>query len=282
MNQDNNQTLLFIHVPKTAGQTIDLVLHRQFPADAIYRVEKDIQGSYLAFQQMDPVQRAKYQAVKGHIPYGVHNYVDGPYAYFTFLRHPIERTISHYYFLKSKTGHPLASKLRDDGVSLDQLIELELDTMLFNAHTRLLSGVWYGPGPGQCTLEHLEMAKTNLRDKFKVVGLTERFDESLILLKWAFSWKDVRYHSENVSTSRPDRSELSEKTLSLVQDANVLDLELYKYGQALFEEQVKGHERQIGREVKKLRFANCVDRLTFPIRRHSVRTFIKNRHSEKT
>ena len=93
---NENQTLIFVHVPKTAGQTVDLIMHRQFPAEEIYFVKKDIQASYLAFQQMDPAHRARYRAIKGHIPYGVHEFIDGPYAYFTFLRDPIERTISHY------------------------------------------------------------------------------------------------------------------------------------------------------------------------------------------
>ncbi len=211
----------------------------------------------------------------------IHEYVDGPYAYFTFLREPIERTISHYYFLRRESGHPLASKLQENGLTLDQLIELELDKTLFNAHTRLFSGVWYDPLPGKCTAEHLEMAKDNLRRNFKVVGLTERFDESLMLLKRAFSWKDVRYTSQNVSGGRPKREELPGTTLAVVESANKLDIELYAFGQKLFEEQMRGLEKQIGREVMMLRFANYVDRLTFPIRRRSIRTFVKDRRSER-
>jgi len=90
---------------------------------------------------MDPNQRARYRAIIGHIPYGVHEYIDEPRAYFTFLREPIARTISYHYFLKNKTNHPLAKKMHEEGVTLDQSIELELDKVLFNAQTRLLSGV---------------------------------------------------------------------------------------------------------------------------------------------
>jgi hypothetical protein len=275
------KTLIFIHVPKTAGQTVDLVMQRQYPANTIYTGTQDVWASYHAFQRMDPARRAHYRAVKGHFPYGIHEYVEGPYAYFTFLRDPIERTISHYYFLRRESGHPLASKVQENGLTLDQLIELELDKTLFNAHTRLFSGVWYDPLPGKCTAEHLEMAKDNLRRNFKVVGLTERFDESLMLLKRAFSWKDVRYTSQNVSDGRPKREELPATTLAVVESANKLDIELYAFAQKLFEEQMRGLEKQIGREVMMLRFANYVDRLTFPIRRRSIRTFVKDRRSER-
>jgi hypothetical protein len=272
--------LIFIHIPKTAGQTIHLIMDRQFASGEIYEVKKDIQASYRNFIDMDSTERARYRAIKGHVPYGVHEYIEGPYAYFTFLREPVARTISHYHFLKNKTNHPLASKLREEGMTLDQSIELELDKMLFNAETRLLSGVWYDPAPGKCTEGHLEMAKDNLQNQFDVVGLQERFDESLMLLKRAFHWKDVRYHSENVSGSRPSVDELSPKTVSLLESANRLDRELYEFGKKLFEDRIEGLEEQIRREVALLRVTNYIDKVTFPIRRHSLRTFIRNRRSD--
>lgn len=40
---------------------------------------------------------------------------------------------------------------------------------------------------GQCSPEMLESAKKNLQD-FAAVGLTERYNETLILLKRAFNW----------------------------------------------------------------------------------------------
>ena len=45
----------------------------------------------------------------------------------------------------------------------------------------------------------LETAKRNLEAHFAWVGITERFDESLVLLGRTFGWRDVRYVSANVS-----------------------------------------------------------------------------------
>lgn len=277
MKPDCSHTLLFIHVPKTAGTTIDSVLHRQFPAEQIYTVRKDIQGSYKAYVEMDPGKRAHFRVVKGHIPFGVHEHVPGPYAYFTFLREPIDRTISHYYFLRRKTTHPLSDKLGEYGLSLKEILELELDKMMFNAHTRLLSGAWYEPMPGKCTREHLEQAKENLRKNFSVVGLTERFDESLILLKRAYDWRDIRYSSWNVTHGRPTKDELPAETRAVVESANLMDTELYTYGQELFAEQVAGIERQLAFEVGRLRLANYLERWTMPIKQRSVRVYIRER-----
>ncbi len=277
VSTDKSQTLLFIHVPKTAGTTIDSVLHRQYLTEEIYTVRKDIQGSYNAYIEMDPVERARFRVMKGHIPYGVHEYVTGPFAYFTFLRDPIERTISHYYFLRRETNHPLADKLKGNWPSLEKCLELEMDDMMFNAHTRLLSGVWYDPKPGKCTTEHLEMAKENLQRRFSVIGLTERFDESLILLKRAFGWGDIRYSSWNVTQERPTKDDLPANTRAVVESANLLDKELYAYGQELFSGQIRGIERQIAFEVRRLRLANYIEKWTMPIKRRSVRVYVKER-----
>lgn len=37
----------------------------------------------------------------GHMGYGVHEAIDGPCRYSTVLRHPIERTLSHYHLIQS-------------------------------------------------------------------------------------------------------------------------------------------------------------------------------------
>jgi len=282
MKQDKQQTVIFVHVPKTAGQTVDQIMKRQYLPESVFTFKKDITGAYHAFQQREPAENSGYQIIRGHVPYGVHEYIQGPYAYFTFLRDPIERTISHYYFLRRKKSHPLADKLGEDFLPMKELMELGLDKMFFNAHTRLLSGVWYDAEPGECTGEHLALAKDNLRRHFAVIGLTERFDESLMLLQDAFSWKDLHYVRENVTSGRPKRDELSAETLSLVENANLLDKELYAFGQELFDDELKGKEKQIERRVAQLRMANRLHNLIFSIRRRSVRTYVRQRWRKST
>ena len=282
MSTDIFQTLLFIHVPKTAGTTIDSVLHRQYRSDEIFRVGRDIQGNYKVYIEMDSAERARFRVMIGHIPYGVHEYISGSFAYFTFLRDPIERTISHYYFLRGEPGHPLADMLKGNWPSLEKCLELEMDPMMFNAHTRLLSGVWYGPKPGKCTKEHLEMAKENLRLRFSVIGLTERFDESLILLKRAFGWRDIRYSRWNVTQGRPKKKDLPASTRTVVESANLLDMELYAYGQELFSDQIRNRERQIAFEVRRLRLANYLEKWTMPIKQRSIRVYVKERWQRRS
>lgn len=62
-----------------------------------------------------------------------------------------------------------------------------------NHQTRFISGMT--AEYGKCTTEMLETAKKNLREYFTVVGLTEYFAESMLLMKRAFGWKTPFYGS---------------------------------------------------------------------------------------
>ncbi|MEO5579030.1 MAG: hypothetical protein ABIR58_00110 [Gemmatimonadaceae bacterium] len=55
-----------------------------------------------------------------------------------------------------------------------------------NDQTRRIAGE--EPPLGRCTSAMFELAKQNLRRHFRVVGVTDRFDETLLLMKQAFGW----------------------------------------------------------------------------------------------
>jgi hypothetical protein len=116
-----------------------------------------------------------------------------------------------------------------------------------------------------------------------VVGLVERFDESLLLLKQAFGWDNIYYISENVSQNRPRRKEISAAILRQVELANELDLELYQYGKSLFNAQIERQERDFELRLRAFELLNQGYQIYHPLRQQigdRVRTFlrrIKNR-----
>ena len=52
---------------------------------------------------------------------------------------------------------------------------------------------------GACTSDMLERAKRHIEERFSFVGITERFDESLVLLRRTFAWKPPYYVAANVT-----------------------------------------------------------------------------------
>ncbi len=231
---------IFLHIPKTAGFTLQKIIERQYPPQSIYTLEPSNElESIHEFQNLSQARRAQIRLLKGHLNMGqkLHEFLPPPVTYFTILRDPVERVISHYCFVRETPGHYLQDLATDK--DLKGLLQGRHAIMLNDAHVRLLSGVWGDLPFGECTQETLETAKKNLFEHFAVVGLTERFDETLLLLKKTFSWRNVFYTPKNVTANRPTRDELPLGTLEAVINANRLDIELYQYATRLFEEQVR-------------------------------------------
>lgn len=75
-----------------------------------------------------------------------------------------------------------------------------------------------------------------------MVGITERFKESIWLLEKTFSW--ISKCHECVENSTPDRIKIDEITpeeTKLLYKLNAVDFELYKYALKLFDEQLISH-----------------------------------------
>src|SRR5205085_11290785 len=90
------------------------------------------------------------------------------------------------------------------------------------------------------TLDHsdwslLELAKQRLT-QFTCVGLTARFRDSVSLLTYIFGWRptsDIPLINTNPEVS--SYQDIPEAVLQAVRECNQLDLELYTYGESLFE-----------------------------------------------
>ena len=123
------------------------------------------------------------------------------------------------------------------------------------AKTRSISGVGDTVGFGQCSTKMLETAKKHLR-RMPVVGLSERFDETVILLKRNLGWKLPFYIKANVTENRPRREDISKDTIAAIERYNELDFELYKYTRELFEELIRQQSPAFERELKRFRFLN--------------------------
>lgn len=278
---DTPETVIFLHIPKTAGTTLDQIIFRHYPFHEVYGTGSISQQGVERFQNMPEEERRNYRLIKGHMTFGIHQYTFGPWAYFTFFRHPIERTISHFYSICRSPHHPSFNIIRENQLDLKQCLEIGwLDPMLDNGHTRLLSDVWAKVPAGGCTEEHLEKAKANL-SQIRVVGLTEQFDASLLLLGRAFGWKHLYYSRQNVTANRPSQRNLPPETMAAVQAANQLDKKLYDYAKILFDEQVRQLGPDFAQDVRRLqihnRYIRPLDDLYWEMRKISIRTFFRQK-----
>src|SRR5437588_2686193 len=231
---DGNEALIFLHIPKTGGSTLSKILEHHYPRAQTVRLD----GTKSArFKTLPVEQRERYRLIQGHLHFGLHRFIPRASTYITFLRRPVERVLSFYHYARSTPDHYLYPLLASERLDLKTVFARELTLELCNEQTRLLAGEEWEDPQRVVTRAALEQAQTNLQTHFRVVGLLEEFDASLLLLRRAFDWHLPFYVKENVTKQKPDNTSLDTETQRLVEDANSLDLELYEYARNLFDEQ---------------------------------------------
>jgi|ERR1700693_2629734 len=249
---ETNETLLFLHIPKTAGSTMYKVLGRQYSQAETLRLES---SQIAQFKTLPAAQRGRYRLIEGHLYFGFHRCIPGASTYFTFLRRPVERVLSFYYYARSTPDHYLYPQLANERLDLRTVLARELTPELRNGQTRQLAGDEWEDPQRVVTRAALERAKANLTH-FRVVGLLEEFDASLLLLRRALGWHLPFYVKENVTKEKPDETFLDPETRGLIGDANGLDLELYDYARVLFEEQRRAAGDSFTEELSHFRRSN--------------------------
>jgi Galactose-3-O-sulfotransferase len=229
-----DQLLLFLHIPKAGGTTLNGIINQQYPKAKTFHLNGINNLPQLA--QLSLAQRQSLKIIRGHFAFGIHQFLECPSTYFTLLREPIQRVISHYHYVRRSPqvpGHMAAQTM-----SLAEYVVAQRA----NLQTRMLYGLI--DHKASCETEILAIAKHHIDTSFAVVGILERFDETLALLQLAFNWTMPVYIQQNIATQAKQASssalppDVSAKTLALIGEKNAMDIALYQYAQEKFEQRI--------------------------------------------
>src|SRR5262249_15564676 len=122
----------------------------------------------------------------------------------------------------------------------------------YHYYTALPSHHFYS---GPCTADTLEIAKENLSRHFSLVGLTERFEETLALAKVLFGWKIPYYTSVRRSPKRAKKDVTSQQR-TLIAEYHKFDMALYSFGVSLFNRAIGEHADRLSLALDSIRRAN--------------------------
>jgi hypothetical protein len=156
---------------------------------------------------------------------------------FALLRHPVERAVSMFFFLKKHKVAAVASMELDDYCKSPHVEN--------NWMVRILSDKM----TGDVGDDDLEMAKKLLKEKM-IIGLLEQKEESMRRFEFYFGWRYTENPQRQEScrtrilvgdyrTNESAKSKIKEgsQAWSLLMWQNKLDMKLYKYAKALFLQQ---------------------------------------------
>ena len=250
------ETLIFLHIPKTAGTTLHQIIDRHYSIERIYWVHAtQVAESITAFKNLPEEQRGRYQLIKGHMGFGLHKFVPHPCRYFTLLRDPVKRIISHYYHVLRTPNHYLHQVVTEKNMDLKAFVSSGISLELDNGQTRMLAASLGDEEDkiefGCASTELLETAKQHLQEYFSVVGVMEEFDKTLLLLKKKLGWSNILYARKNTGKNKKtQKSEISADALAAIKQQNALDLELYEFAKQLLAEDVIAQDTDFEQELK--------------------------------
>ena len=96
--------LVFLHIPKTAGQSVHKQIESLYSRDEICPARLNNQLSAISISEMN-----RYRVFSGHLDWSMLDCIKGDKYVFTVLREPVSRIVSFYTFLRQT-----ASRLTPD------------------------------------------------------------------------------------------------------------------------------------------------------------------------
>lgn len=262
-HESSGSPIVFIHVPKTGGMTLYSMIREIYKPSELHKINPAAE-SIEKYKSLPQTRKDRLKMIYGHMDYGLRELLPPGSNYVTLMRHPVDRVISHYYYVRRTENDPLRElALRSslyDWVAHCNLEEME------NGQTRRLSGMAGGMKFGECSMDVLAQAKTNVAKDFALVGITERYDETYILMSKLFGWPIKNYPSVNVAKWKPGQNEIPARTIRLIEKFNALDMELYDHATRLFDKKVEQvdirHEMRLLEERRRSSYLRWRDAAT--------------------
>jgi len=258
--------LVFVHIPKTGGLTLAEIIRRQYPSDSTTWMSFQKPDQVSAFLKKSPEEKADIKCVMGHFPFGFHSHLPGPSVYVTLLREPVARLISECRYIQRRPGEGPWWPPKEALKSLDAYLDYRIATRAVNVQTRLISGhfpkVGAPPPFDPLPANALDEAKRNLKEHFAVVGVTDRFDEALLLMKKRIGWaKSISYARRNAAPEPFTTDGLSPEFVARIRMHTQLDAELVAYASTLLTDAVEREGDSFQHELTKLRKRNHLSHL---------------------
>ncbi|KAN0034161.1 hypothetical protein ACTFIV_000647 [Dictyostelium citrinum] len=221
--------ILYMHIPKCAGHTSYVLFENYFRGKGVIQL-----WTHPNPDVYYDVSKAS-NVILGHYQYGIHKVLPDQYkktySYMTMLRDPVDRVISHYYYHRNNAYDPeyLLAKTSTFSEWLDRSPRGN------NEMTRFLSGLTKDE-EFKPTEETFHMALYHLRS-MKFVGITERFKETIALLKFYVGIENHRIR-EKQNAAKIKHPEVPHHIIEAIKKRNNYDILLYEEALKMFERQI--------------------------------------------
>lgn len=218
---------IHLHIPKTGGTTLRDIIQRQYRAEKILMIPK-LEESENILKEVSTSQINQLKLIQGHLKYGIHNHFHRRAKYFAIIRDPINRVLSTYYYVLSQKNNPQNLSTSNNQMTIYDFVQSGVNPFLINGQTQLISGKTGNiDNPIIESEELFSLAKENIENDFLFLGITEMFDETILILKNMLGWHMPYYSIANRTKKKPNYDAVNPTIISFIKEHNQLDIKLY-------------------------------------------------------
>jgi hypothetical protein len=212
--QQYTPELLSLHIPKTAGTSFRNILKEEYGENAVVRLDINSIGETRCNEVLYEKEKTpSAKVLHGHFSYNaIYQRFDlpGEIKIITWVRDPVERVISNYYYLESQ----LIAILKEEQRNLSILCKIQRSLLEYARHEINRNRQFKFLEGSECT-------------DFAFIGIQEYFEQDLKELRQVLNWqKPPRLiHQNKTPKVRPP---LDREILEEIAQLNSLDLALYQ------------------------------------------------------
>ncbi|RCW50874.1 sulfotransferase family 2 domain-containing protein [Paenibacillus prosopidis] len=228
-----NELVVFVHIMKTGGTTLRVNF-------LVQQYESDVVGLNSPEEIIEKAMNESTKYISGHFGFGLYKagsinkmFIKSdfprPLHYITLLREPVDRIISLYYDIQRRFPDHPAVRNKD----LKEFVETKNAFYEPNLQTLFITG----------GILDFKLATERITNDFKVVGITELFNESVFLMKKELGWDKITslhqisersmtyFHTTKLNNNpkRQKRDQISRDLIEFIERSNSLDIQLYQF-----------------------------------------------------
>jgi hypothetical protein len=201
-------TLLFLHIPKTAGTAFREVVMPNYRQSEVMYIYGDPPGfPSICLRDIPLTQRARLRLVFGHYGYGVHCDMPNPCDYAAIIRDPLLRIWSHYTHLVRDNDPSVVRS--GEPIEIEEVLAAKRSVHLDNLYVRYFCEIEESEIlPGTVNRELYERASANARLPNVFIGhqndLASAYASLAEELGWIPGLECPRMNASPMPESRPN------------------------------------------------------------------------------
>jgi len=227
-NRKNQKNILFDHLPKCGGTTVIMYIGSQLKKEERFEIiGTETNKSIPYFKSLPQKERFRYKFVYGHYAGKLTDFVHPQTFCFTIFREPVDRIISHYFYVKREKQHYLYNFVTENDIQLKDYASAEISDELENWYVTYFSGLPIDEVKKNPSAA-VDIAYNKIKETYDLWGFQDDIQAVAYQLRQKTGLKEPFVNTfHNKTTQRAKKDEIDKETIQHIRNANLLDLELY-------------------------------------------------------